>query len=84
MASSHTTPSKLFAAAATLLLGALVMSPLSAEPPAKSQTFEYIKAHMGQAPFFEKHQALVEFAVAEATRPGLFLEFGVARGKSNV
>ena len=49
---------------------------------AKSQTFEYIKAHMGQAPFFEKHQALVEFAVAEATRPGLFLEFGVARGKS--
>ena len=49
---------------------------------AKKETFEYIKAKMGKAPFFEKHRPLLEFAVREAREPGLFLEFGVARGKS--
>ncbi len=49
---------------------------------AKRESFDYIKAHMGKAPFFEKHKPLLEFAVAETAQPGLFLEFGVARGKS--
>jgi len=49
---------------------------------AKRDTFEYIKAHMADAPYFEKHRALVEFAVDQASLPGLYLEFGVGRGKS--
>ena len=42
---------------------------------AKRESFDYIKAHMGKAPFFEKHKPLLEFAVAETAQPGLFLEF---------
>ncbi|MDH4109636.1 MAG: class I SAM-dependent methyltransferase [Gammaproteobacteria bacterium] len=49
---------------------------------AKHQTFEYIKAHMIDAPYFEKHDKLVAYALTQATKPGLYLEFGVGRGKS--
>ena len=49
---------------------------------AKRETLAYVKAHMADAPYFEKHPKLVEFAVSEATLPGLYLEFGVGRGKS--
>jgi len=49
---------------------------------AKRETIEYVKANMPDAPYFEKHRALVEFAVHEASLPGLYLEFGVGRGKS--
>ena len=49
---------------------------------AKKETLDYVKAHMADAPYFEKHDKLVRYVVGEATRPGLFLEFGVGRGKS--
>jgi predicted O-methyltransferase YrrM len=49
---------------------------------AKQQTLEYIKANMIDAPYFEKHQALVEHALGEVSGHGLYLEFGVGRGKS--
>lgn len=49
---------------------------------AKKETVDYVKQNMADAPYFEKHPALVRFAVGEATKPGLFLEFGVGRGKS--
>jgi len=49
---------------------------------AKKETVDYVKKHMADAPYFEKHPALVRYAVGEATSPGLFLEFGVGRGKS--
>jgi predicted O-methyltransferase YrrM len=49
---------------------------------AKKSTLEYIKAHMIDAPYFEKHPALVRFALDQVTKPGLTLEFGVGRGKS--
>jgi len=49
---------------------------------AKKETVDYVKQNMADAPYFEKHPALVRFVVGEATKPGLFLEFGVGRGKS--
>jgi predicted O-methyltransferase YrrM len=49
---------------------------------AKQQTLEYIRANMIDAPYFEKHQALVEHALGEVSGHGLYLEFGVGRGKS--
>lgn len=49
---------------------------------AKAQTLEYIKANMADAPFFEKHPALVDFALGQVDKPGLTLEFGVGRGKT--
>ncbi len=49
---------------------------------AKRETLDYIKEKMADAPYFEKHPQLVGFVVAEASRPGLYLEFGVGRGKS--
>ena len=49
---------------------------------AKSQTLDYIKENMVDAPYFEKHPKLVEHVLDQATRDGLYLEFGVGRGKS--
>ena len=49
---------------------------------AKRQTIDYIKSKMIDAPYFEKHPQLVEYVVGEASLPGLYLEFGVGRGKS--
>jgi len=49
---------------------------------AKRDTLEYIKANMVDAPYFEKHPALVAFALEKVSKPGLYLEFGVGRGKS--
>ena len=49
---------------------------------AKHETFEYIKANMADAPYFEKHSELVRYAVERASKEGLHLEFGVGRGKS--
>lgn len=49
---------------------------------AKKSTLEYIKANMTDAPYFEKHPALVAYALDQAERSGLTLEFGVGRGKS--
>ena len=49
---------------------------------AKKDTVEYVKANMPDAPYFEKHPKLVEFVVDQASLPGLYLEFGVGRGKS--
>ncbi len=49
---------------------------------AKKETLQYIKDNMSDAPHFEKHPQLVEFVVGEASLPGLYLEFGVDRGKS--
>ena len=49
---------------------------------AKQQTLDYIKSNMIDAPFFEKHPALVDFAVGQVKKEGLYLEFGVGRGKS--
>jgi hypothetical protein len=49
---------------------------------AKKETLQYIKDKMADAPYFEKHPQLVEFVVNAASLPGLYLEFGVGRGKS--
>ncbi len=49
---------------------------------AKQQTLDYIKANMIDAPYFEKHPALVKYAVEQVSKEGLHLEFGVGRGKS--
>lgn len=49
---------------------------------AKRDTFQYIKEHMTDAPYFEKHDKLVAYAVSQVDKPGLYLEFGVGRGKS--
>ena len=49
---------------------------------AKKDTVEYVKANMPDAPYFEKHPKLVDFVVDQASLPGLYLEFGVGRGKS--
>ena len=49
---------------------------------AKKETVAYVKANMPDAPWFEKHPALVKYVVGEASLPGLYLEFGVGRGKS--
>ena len=49
---------------------------------AKKETLEYIKANMPDAPYFEKHPKLVQYVVAEANEPGLYLEFGVNFGSS--
>lgn len=49
---------------------------------AKRDTVEYVKAKMADAPYFEKHPKLVAYVVSEARLPGLYLEFGVGRGKS--
>jgi predicted O-methyltransferase YrrM len=49
---------------------------------AKRDTFQYIKEHMTDAPYFEKHDKLVAYALSQVDKPGLYLEFGVGRGKS--
>ena len=49
---------------------------------AKKDTIEYVKANMADAPYFEKHPQLVKHVVHEASLPGLYMEFGVGRGKS--
>lgn len=49
---------------------------------AKRDTLAYLKEHMANAHFFEKHQELVHHAVSQVDKSGMFLEFGVARGKS--
>ena len=49
---------------------------------AKKDTVEYVKSRMADAPYFEKHPQLVAYVVSEASLPGLYLEFGVGRGKS--
>jgi hypothetical protein len=49
---------------------------------AKRETLDYIKANMPDAPYFEKHPALVAYALDQVTKDGLYLEFGVGRGKS--
>jgi hypothetical protein len=49
---------------------------------AKRETLEYIKANMPDAPYFEKHPALVSYTLDQVRKDGLYLEFGVGRGKS--
>jgi len=49
---------------------------------AKKDTIDYVKANMADAPYFEKHPQLVRHVVHEASLPGLYMEFGVGRGKS--
>jgi len=49
---------------------------------AKMDSLEYIKAHMVDAPFFEKHKQLVKYTLDNIGKDGLHLEFGVGRGKS--
>ena len=49
---------------------------------AKRETLDYIKAKMTDAPYFEKHPQLVHYVVDLADKEGLFIEFGVGRGKS--
>jgi len=49
---------------------------------AKRETLDYIKANMADVPYFEKHPQLVRYVVDLVEKEGLFLEFGVGRGKS--
>ncbi len=49
---------------------------------AKKSTLDYIRANMVDAPYFEKHPALVRYALQQVGTDGLVLEFGVGRGKS--
>ncbi|NQV86878.1 MAG: class I SAM-dependent methyltransferase, partial [Woeseiaceae bacterium] len=45
-------------------------------------TLEYVKANMVDAPYFEKHPELVKYVLDRVEATGLYLEFGVGRGKS--
>ena len=49
---------------------------------AKRDTLDYVKKNMVDAPYFEKHPKLVEFVLDQVDEEGLYLEFGVGRGKS--
>jgi predicted O-methyltransferase YrrM len=49
---------------------------------AKADSVGYIREHMAKVPYFEKHRDLVKFTLSQVHCPGLFLEFGVGRGKS--
>lgn len=49
---------------------------------AKRETVEYVKTRLAGVPYFENHALLVRDAVNAARLPGLYLEFGVGRGKS--
>ena len=49
---------------------------------AKKDTLAYIKENMVDAPYFEKPPALVKYALEQVEPAGLYLEFGVGRGKS--
>ena len=49
---------------------------------AKRDTLEYIRENMADAPYFEKHPALVQYVIEQVNTDGLYLEFGVGRGKS--
>ncbi len=49
---------------------------------AKRETLDYIRENMVDAPYFEKHPALVKYTLDQVAKPGLNLEFGVGRGKS--
>lgn len=49
---------------------------------AKKETLKYINDNMADAPYFEKHEKLVKFALQNVDKSGLYLEFGVGRGKS--
>ena len=49
---------------------------------AKRETFDYIQANMPDAPYFEKHPQLVEYAVSQVSTSGLYPELEVqARGR---
>ena len=49
---------------------------------AKKETLDYVRERMAKVPYFEKHRQLVKHALSQVHCPGLFLEFGVGRGKS--
>ena len=49
---------------------------------AKRETLDYVGEKMRKVPYFEKHRDLVRHTLAQVHCPGLFLEFGVGRGKS--
>ncbi len=49
---------------------------------AKRQTLDYVRERLAMVPYFEKHRELVNYVVSQVHCPGLFLEFGVGRGKS--
>jgi len=49
---------------------------------AKAQSLDYIERHMGNALIFPDRWDLLSFALSEAPKEGLALEFGVADGAS--
>jgi len=49
---------------------------------AKKESLGYINDHMKNAVYFQDHQRLVLFAVSQVKEQGLFMELGVARGRS--
>jgi len=50
---------------------------------AKKETLEYINTNIpDDAVYFQNHKSLILFAVDNVKTQGLYLEFGVARGKS--
>jgi len=50
---------------------------------AKKETLEYINKNIpDEAVYFQNHKALILYAVNNVKKQGLYLEFGVARGKS--
>ena len=49
---------------------------------AKKDTLDYVREHMAKVPYFEKHRELVGYTLSQVHCPGMFLEFGVGRGKS--
>lgn len=49
---------------------------------AKKETVEYINSNIKNAVYFQRHKDIVNFSVSNVKKQGLFLEFGVARGKS--
>lgn len=49
---------------------------------AKNESLAYIDEHMRGIPFFEDPDDILYHALGQVTKTGLFLEFGVASGKS--
>jgi predicted O-methyltransferase YrrM len=49
---------------------------------AKRETLDYIQARMRDAMLFDDRWDVLSYAVEQATRPGLYLEFGVEKGHS--
>ena len=49
---------------------------------AKRDSLDYVRQNMAEAPYYEQHSELVDHVLDQVDADGLYLEFGVGRGKS--